>query len=371
MKFLNLKTEPFGLNINDLSLRAVKIKRRWGKLVPVFFAEKAIPEGIIKGGIICDEKNFIGVLKEMVLEIKERLKTEYVVASLPEEKSFFQIISLPIMPEKDLKETLLSEIESYIPLSIDQIYFDFEKIDPLFNSLDHSDIFVAAAERKLVDSYSACLKEAGLIPVGLQPESIAIVNALVSPKERVFKPLLLLQLDRENTNFIIFVGRSIRFTCAISFSLDKIIEGLMKELDIPQRTAQNILLRYGIENRRKPLHRARLVSKIVKPFLEELIVEVKKYIEFYYEHDFHEHFKSAKQEKIIEKILISGPGAYLPGVDSFLTEKLKITSELGNPWLNFCSGIEKRIPSLIAKEALSFTTALGLALAGMKNSFYF
>jgi type IV pilus assembly protein PilM len=74
--------------------------------------------------------------------------------------------------------------------------------------------------------------------------------------------------------------------------------------------------------------------------------------------------------KEITKILISGGGAKLKGIAPFLEEQLKIPVEVGNPWTNILpENIQPKKNSLVSdkEESLGFTTALGLALRGIKK----
>src|SRR4030043_2435035 len=110
MEFLNLKPEAFGLDISDLSLKIIKLKRKGKFLTLSSFLEEDIGQGIIKEGEIKDEDGLVKIIKESLPKIKgEKLKTKHVVVSLPEEKAFLQVIQLPRMPEEDLKSAVIYE----------------------------------------------------------------------------------------------------------------------------------------------------------------------------------------------------------------------------------------------------------------------
>jgi len=50
----------------------------------------------------------------------------------------------------------------------------------------------------------------------------------------------------------------------------------------------------------------------------------------------------------------------------FLSLQLKISIEMGNPWVNILPESLKELPKLSYEKSLAFTTALGLALRGIK-----
>src|SRR3989338_11231393 len=175
INFLTLKTETFGLDINDSSLKIIKLRRKRGFLQPVSYNEKKVKSGIIKDGIIQDEDGFVKIIKDAVATVKgEKLKTKYAVASLPEEKSFSQVIQMPKMKKEELKSAIVFEAENYIPFPIDQVYLDFQIINPIADHLNHLDVFIVAVEKTIVDSYVSCFRKAGIIPLALEAETQSI-----------------------------------------------------------------------------------------------------------------------------------------------------------------------------------------------------
>ena len=114
LKFLNLQPEIFGMDVNDLSLRIAKLEKRGKGLVLSSFNEVQIPSGIVTEGVIRNGDALANIIKSAVHTVKgNKLETKYVIASLPEEKSFFQVIKMPKMTESELQSAVLFEAESY------------------------------------------------------------------------------------------------------------------------------------------------------------------------------------------------------------------------------------------------------------------
>ena len=129
MNLLTLNPENFALDISDLSLKIVKLEKRGRALKLTSFGRAEIKPGLIKDGEIKDEKKLAEVIKEAIKGINgEKLKTKYVAVSLPEERSFLQIIQMPKIPEDDLRAAIIFEAENYIPLPVDNVYLDFQII---------------------------------------------------------------------------------------------------------------------------------------------------------------------------------------------------------------------------------------------------
>lgn len=366
INFLTLKPEAFGLDINDSSLKIIKLKKKHGFLQPVSYNEKKIEPGIIKNGIIQDEDVFVKTIKEALSAVMgEKLKTKYVIASLPEEKSFSQVIQMPKMKKEELKSAVLFEAENYIPLPIDKVYLDFQVIDPVVDHLDHLDVFIIAVEKTIIDSYILCLEKAGLVPLAFEVETQAIARTLIK-NETSSAPLVLIDFGGDNTDFIVFSGHSIRFTSSIPISSKQMTEAISEKLNIDLKEAEEMKIKYGLDGQKKD-GRLDAASNAMTPVLEELITQIKSYLDFYSEHDSHEHFS---QKMGIEKIILSGGGVNLKGIEDFFSQKLNIPVELGNPWINFSEKLRKFELPEVQKKSLSFITSLGLALRGENNNFY-
>ena len=366
MEFLSLKPEAFGLDISDLSLKIIQLKKTRNFFDLASFGEAEIKPGIIKGGEIKDEKALIQILKKALARAKgEKLKTKYVVASLPEEKAFLQVIQMPRMKEEELKSAVIYEAENYIPLPIEEVYLDFQIVPPVYNHLDHFDVLITALLKKTVDPYLSSLKKAGLKPVAFEIESQAIARVLIK-NEITTSPFLLIDLGATRTGFIVFSGCSLRFTSSIPVSSQSFTEIISKTLGVNLAEAERLKIEYGLQSSK--VKKGKEIFEALIPALTDLIEQIKRYLHYYQTHAAHEHLPP--DGKGVGKIFLCGGGAKLKGLTNFLSSQLKIPVEIGNPWINILPAtIQPRKQRLIYKkeESLRYTTALGLALRGIKH----
>ncbi len=168
------------MDISDLSLKIANLGRKGDNFPLVSFSEEVIPKGVIEAGEIKNEDLLAKIIKEGIKNAKgQKIKTKYVVCSLPEEKSYIRLIQMPKMKEEEIAGAVRFEAENHIPVPIEDVYLDFQVIQPLYNHLDHLDILIAALPKKIVDPYILSLKKAGLLPKALEIESSAIARALI------------------------------------------------------------------------------------------------------------------------------------------------------------------------------------------------
>lgn len=350
----------FGLDISDLSLKLVKIKKKKGKDSIVSFSFSEIDEGIIKNGIIQDEEKLPAFIEKAIKTAKgEKIKTKYVVASLPEEKCFVQIISLPIMKEEDITSALVFELPNYIPLPPEKIYFDWFKIpQPEFSH--KIEILVIAYPKEVVDSYLRVLKKVKLEPIAFELESLAISRAVLGWQEKETS-VMILDLGETRTTFAIFEKGILNFTSTIPISGNLFTELIAQNLGISLFEAERLKKSLGLgkEFQEKFLKekdhfnsKENKIFEALLPALVDLTDQLKKVIGFFEK-------PRRKKPRKIEKILLCGGGASLKGLREFLSFKTEKPVEYANPFLNLSFS---RPPSFSFSEILGLTTAIGLAM---------
>lgn len=360
MIFSNIYKGPlaFGLDISDFSIKLAQLKKKRQGFELTSFNRVSVPEGVIKEGEIKKEKELIEVIKKTITEAKgEEIRTPYVACSLPEQHGFVKIIQLPKMKLKEAKEAVKWEAEANIPLSLEEVYLDWQVI-PAPKDLGHLDILINAAPKDLVEEYLRVLQAANLEPVIFEIESVATARSLIkngfSPK-----PVLIIDLGFNRTSFLIFVGSSLRFTSSNPLSNQKMITDIAKKLGLSQEEARLLKFKIGLDKKEK---QGKIFNALL-PSLAKLVDQIKDYLIFHREHV---HKLDGYQEDI-SKIILCGGGAYLRGLPQYLSDRLEISVSLGNPWLNILpSKGERKIPLIPYKESLAYSTALGLALRGAK-----
>ncbi len=361
MKFLTLEKEAFGLDISDMSLKIIKLKRKTGFFKLASFNHLEIQPGVIEKGAVKDEDALAKVIQAACRNIHgERLRTKYVIASLPEERSFLEVIKMPLMKEEELKLAVPFEAENYIPLPMSEVYLDFEVIAPIKSGQNHLDVLIVAMPKKIVNSYVACIKKAGLIPLAMEVESEAIARALVK-NELSTAPIALIDFGKNSTDFIVFAGRSIQFTHSIAISSQQLTAAIAKALGIDLAKSEKLKVKYDLAIA-KTDYRSKKIQQAITPILEDLCTQIKKYLDFYQEHTSHEH---TGNQGNISKIFLCGGGANLKGLAQFLSGRLEVPVEVKDSWMHFSA---RQLNDDVNKTFLSFATALGLALRGANDS---
>jgi type IV pilus assembly protein PilM len=356
--FFSQKIVAFGLDLSDISLKIAQLKPEGRGLALANYGRQEIPAGVIEKGDIKKIDELVDVIKKGIVDVNGLpINTKYCVVSLPETESFIRVTQLPKMKLSELKEAVRWEVENQIPLPVDQVYFDWQIVEPFRASPDHYDILIGALSRSLVDSYIEVFKKAGLRPLVFEIESVATSRALIKD-EFASSPIMIIDIGARRTNFIIFAGRAIHFTASLPISNEYLVKEIAKKLDVSLEKAKELKFEIGLNKDRE----SGKVFQSLLPSMNELASQIEKYIDFYQTHG----LEGYSETKDVSKILLCGGGANLNGLPSFLSGALELPVEVGNPWVNILEAAPESIPELSYDQSISYTTVLGLALRGAR-----
>lgn len=349
----------FGLDLSDLSIKLAWLKKRGSKKYLASFAREDIPEKVIESGVIKKEEELIDAIKKTITQAKgEKITAKKCIISLPETESYIRMIQIPKIKTGEISEAIKWEVEANIPVSINDVYYDWQIIDTGCGPSNFFDVLIGALPKSLVDPYLMALKKAGLYPLVFEIESIATARSLIKQSSQ-HDPLMIIDLGAKRTSIIIFMCGAVWFTTSIPISNNLLINEVSKDLKVSIGEAKALKFKIGIDLAKDK----RAVFKAVEPELLELVSEIKKYLDYYQEDLMPRH----PNRKPINKILLCGGGANLRGLPGFLSSSLKVIVEHGNPWVNVLSPDDKDLPDLSFSESLTYATALGLALRGIEE----
>ena len=353
MSIFNNNLNAFGLDLSDQSIKVAQLQKRNGKMKIYAYGRENLPKGLIKDGEIKDEEKVAEFVKKALSNSKPNpIKSEFVIYSIPEPKGFIRVVELPRMEEQDISDAVRCEAGQLFPIDINESYIDWQVLQG-----DNSGVIkvlVAMVSSRLVNSYSSVLKKAGLRPLAAEIESVAITRSLIS-NNQLIKPILIIDLGKDRTGFIIFKNPTVQFTASIPICGNSFNKAVSKKLKISEEKADKVRKKcgLGLSDEYKNIY------KIIQPSLYDMIKYINNLMDYY-----KEYFKS---ESDIAKIVICGGEAKMAGMNSFLSLKIKKEVEKGNPWVNIISSKNREIPPISRNESLVFVTVLGLAIRGAEQ----
>ena len=345
--FLSKNLPAFGLDVSSDSFKIMQMGKNGKEFSIKSFSEVGMPKGGVVGDIISDTKTFNFLLKQALQKPQYgKIDTNWVIASLPESKSFVRVIQIPKMSLAEAENAVPYEAESFIPMPIDQVYLDWQKIS---ETGDKMNILMIASPREFVDQYLDILDKAGLRPAALEVESQSCHRAVVSAENQ--ETLLLIDIEAVRTSLVMVEQGSLQFTSTIPIAGGSFTESIAKTLGVASAKAEEIKKRVGIANTNEYPN----IKTSLLPVLTTLSAEIKNILKFHNEHS----------TQTASRVVLSGGGSKLKNLCEFLVPQLQETGvtvvELADPLKNL--GLEKNSP-INQENALSLVTVMGLAARG-------
>ncbi len=357
MGFINFSKKTIGVDVSDFSVKFVLLEKRGIKTRVVSFGKEAIPKDTIEKGEIINEQSMEKVVQKMmqVLEKKKKKGFKKAVIVLPEEKSFVDIVKLPILKEQDKVASMVDlEAENVIPFPLSEVYYDFEKVETTAKIAKCQEIILSACPKKIVDAYFNAFKNAGFSPVAMEVESFAIARA-ITERDFFYSPFLFIDFGETRTTLAIFAGKNLRFTSTIQVSSSQLTKSIATFFDVSVETAQEMKIKEGLKGKKE-------VFEAMVPFLSNMAEQIKHYIDYYHTHSTRcQEFPKAKS---LKKIYLCGEGSKLKGLVEFLSTELNCEVEKADVLVNLS---KKNLPLKFKENALGFATAIGAALKGVEQ----
>jgi type IV pilus assembly protein PilM len=353
MKLLHLfekKKSTFGLHLNGTALKFIQLEPEGNKEKIVAYSNVPLPPNLISNEDILNHDSLVRLVEQSLLHPQfGRLTTNRVVFSIPESKSFVRVIRMTAMSDTELANAVLFEAEAYIPMPMDQVYFDYQVLRQDANGMD---VLLIASPKEFVNKYIDVLEAAHLKIEAIEVESQSVVRTLV-PKADTTN-VLIADLDAYKTALVMVIKGNLQFTSSLPIAGNIFTDRIAQGLGVSKEQAEQIKREQGVMNTEAYPN----METYLLPVVNDLGAEIKNILKFHYEH--------SKEQ--VSELLLCGGTAKLKHMNTFLAKGMNdipnFRVKIADPWQHI---VPTDLSVLNSYEALSFTTAIGLALRGRSD----
>jgi type IV pilus assembly protein PilM len=307
-----------GLDIGSSAVKAVELKPAGKSWKVVAFAMQPVPPDSIVDGAIIDGAAVADAIRR-VFENKH-FKTKEVAASLSGNAVIVKKISLPVMTEAELAESIYWEAEQYIPFDIQDVNIDYQILDSGAGGEGGTmDVLLVAAKKEKIADYTGVISQAGRTPIIVDVDAFALQNAYEVnyglEKEQV---VVLLNAGASAININIVTGDQSVFTRDISMGGNSYTEAVQKELNLPFESAEQLKRGQPVEG-----VNGDDVLPVLHAMTENVLLEIQKTFDF---------FKASATSDRIDRIVLSGGASRVDGFVQALTERFNTSVEMFDPF---------------------------------------
>jgi len=343
------KKDVIGIDIGSSSIKLVELnKTKKGFKLEKLAIAPLPPEAIVDEALM-DSVTIIAAIRDLIAMSK--IKTKDVVISISGHSVIVKKITLPLMTEAELKESLQWEAERYIPFDIKDVYLDFKITGGSQGNPALMDVVLVAAKREVVDDCVSVMMESGLNPVVIDIDAFALENMLAINYElEKGETVTIANVGASVTNMNILANNISEFTRDIFKGGNQFTEQIQRELHVDHEEAEKIKMGHQVDIPSSPL-----IENILKTTSESLAIEIGNSLDF---------FKSTTTDGKISKLYLSGGGSKIKGFDLILQQHIGIPVEVVNPFKKI-EYDEKKFDLEYLKEIGSIM-AVGVGLASRR-----
>ena len=336
-----------GLDIGSSAVKAVELKAAGRAYKVATYGTEPLPPDSIVDGAIIDGAAVADAIRRLF--DARNIRTKDVAASLSGNAVIVKKITLPVMTETELAESIYWEAEQYIPFDIQDVNLDYQVLDggdPAGKGT--MDVLLVAAKKEKIADYTGVIAQAGRAAVVVDVDAFALQNAYeanygIEPGAIV----VLLNAGASATNINILNGDQSVFTRDVSIGGNAYTEALQRELSLPIEAADQ--LKRGLPVDGLTFEEARPVLRAVT---ENVMLEIQKTFDF---------FKATASSDRIDRIVVSGGASRAEGFTEMLAERFEAPVELFDPFKKIAFDA-KKLGGERDEAAATAAVAVGLAL---------
>ncbi len=354
-------SEMTGLDIGSHSIKLIGLKMTSKGPFLTHVGMKEIPPGRDKENINTFSETLKTLLEEMGLKKKK------VNMAVSGSGVHIMRISIPSLPRVELKEAVRWEIKGHLPFPVETARVDFHILDEYVeDNVKKLDLIIVACPKSLIERTLSIAEKAGLQPTHLDVSPFALWNTLLA-LDRIKKEetVVLIDLGAEKTGIYLFKDRTLQFSREVTPAGADITRAIMEGIgsaggpELNDERAESIKREIGIPlepcqervNDQSPSPSK--IGFLIRPVLERLAAEIGRSLDYY---------KSQFNEARIDRLLLTGGGANLKNIVSYLGKELRLPVEQFNPLRKILFDPKKTDTHFIDQMGSTFTIAAGLAL---------
>ncbi|MAE93104.1 MAG: pilus assembly protein PilM [Deltaproteobacteria bacterium] len=343
-----------GLDIGSSSVKIVELVKRNKGIELQHVGVAALPPEAIVQGAFLNSGAIVDAIQQAVDE--SGIKNKNVAAAVSGHSVIVKKISLPAMTRDELEESIRWEAEQYIPFDINEVNLDFQILET-GDAEGQMDVLLVAAKKDLIDDYVQVISEAGLTASVIDVAAFAVENAYeanyeVNPDEVV----ALVNIGAQVVNINILSQGIPAFTRDVSTGGNAYTEEIQKALSVSWEEAERLKIG-GNPGEESQEVVPQEVEKAMRSISETVLGEINRSLDF---------FSATAAEARIGKVLLSGGGARVSGLDAAFQGKTNLPVEMLNP-------LARVVPSgrfdqsFLDEVGPSLAVSVGLAMRRMDD----
>ena len=312
------------------------------------------------------------------LAIRCHVSTNKAVAALPTFAVFSSTISMLALPPKELASAIRWEAKKIVPLPLEDMILDYKVLGeavsdpalppatttteanppvPVHDAARDREktirVLLTAAARDLVHRYAEVFKRSNITLLSLETEAFALVRSLIGVDRTL---VMIVDIGAVNSDFSIIDNGIPVLNRSIDLGGVAITRALASSLNLPLRDAEQYKRDVGL-----PVSPSAPLPKFFEDVLHPIINEIRYLLNLYQRQvETVGTVTGSPAMPRLEKIIVTGGTAFLPGLVQYLSSQLNVKSYVGDPWARVI--IPQELKPVLTELGPKLSIAVGLAM---------
>lgn len=348
MFFKSKKMPLLGLDVTSTSVKLLELSQSGSRYRVEHHAVEPLPPNSVTEKNISDVDAVAETIRRTVK--RSGTKNRNCAMAVSGSAVITKIITMPSsLGENELEAQVQLEADQYIPYALDEVNLDFEVLGNTEGNPETVDVLLAASRSENVEMRVAAAEAAGLTPKVMDVEPYTIENAYALladqiAEEGIGKSVAVFDIGATMTSLEVLNDQKMTYTREQAFGGRQLTEEIMRRYGLTYEEAGLAKKEGGLPEN--------YVTDVLDPFKETVAQQISRFLQFYY---------SASQTNSVDQIVLAGGCAALPGIDEMVETRLRIPTNVANPFSRMSTSNRVSGQNL-GEDAPSMIIACGLAL---------
>lgn len=345
MKLLPKVGDYFALDIGTTAVRIVQLTGSPGAWNLAHYASVPVDMRVSSSDAPDDQRKLASIITTAIGQ--SGVRDRDVILGIPSNKMFATVVDMPDMPAGELASTIKYQADQYIPMSTDEAKLDWAVLGKSVNDNSKNEVLIASVANKFTEARLDLVEGLGLNVVAMEPDSLGLVRSL--QPSGVPEGRLIVDVGDFTTDIIITYNDSPRLVRSIPTGVQTLTKAAAQNLNVQQEQAQQFILKFGLQQDKLEGQ----VFRAMETTLEQFVAEIVKSVKF---------FQTRYPSVPVSGLIVSNYGVTIPAFASYLSQKVGIAAEPGNPWQRVRVSTEDQ--TKLQSMSAQFGVAIGLAMRG-------
>lgn len=350
LALLSRPRNTVALDIGSSSVKLLELEPdRSGKQRLKHFAVAPLPPEAIVDGAFMNTSAIVSTIRELLT--RNKVRTKDAVVAVAGNSVIIKRISLPVMTQEELDESITWEAEQYIPFDVNDVNIDSFILQGHADEAGQMEVLLVAARKELINEYTSLVIEAGLKPAVIDVAAFALENMFTLNYDVPKEPVALVNVGASTVNINVLRRGVSAFTRDIAMGGRAYTEEIQRAMNVSYEDAE--VFKTGGDGSDRTAVVPEEVERVLSSVSDTIAIEVHRSLDFYL---------STAGGGSLARMYLSGGAAPTPGLRTALERTCGCPVEIVDPFRRI--QVEERSfnPGYLRGVAPQAAIAVGLGL---------